>query len=113
MSASAFYRATVTINRYAAETSEVSAYMCRACPAIAVTRSSDRHPWVLTHVPTGRSMSRTFHRLGDAKRTAAAVAAALSAAGADVSTTDPDEAARRIIAVPDAYAALFPRTAGL
>jgi len=112
MSASPFARSTVTINRYANEVSEVPGYVSRACPAIAVTRSSDRHPWVLTHVPTGRSMSRAFRRLVDAKRTAAAVAEALAAAGADVSTTDPSEAARRIVAVPDAYAALFPRTAG-
>lgn len=85
----------------------VPGYTVRACPAIAVTRRSARCAWTLTHVPTGRTMSRTFPKLGDAKRTAAAVAELL--AGVDLTTDDPAEVAGRIMAVRGAQEALFYR----
>lgn len=78
----------------------VPGYTVRACPAIAVTRRAENYPWTLTHVPTGRVMSRTFPKLADAKRTAAAVAELL--AGVDLTTEDPEEATRRIVAVDGA-----------
>lgn len=85
----------------------VPGYTVRACPAIAVTRRAADYPWTLTHVPTGQTMSRAFPKLGDAKRTAAAVAELL--AGVDLTSDDPAEVAARIITVPGARAALFYR----
>lgn len=85
----------------------VPGYTVRACPAIAVTRRAADHPWILTHVPTGRAMSRTFRKLADAKQTAAAVAELL--AGVDLTSDDPGEVSGRIVAVPGARAALFYR----
>lgn len=85
----------------------VPGYTVRVCPAIAVTRRAADHPWTLTHVPTGRVMSRMFSKLRDAKRTAAAVAELL--AGVDLTIDDPEEAARRIMAVDGTRAALFHR----
>jgi len=83
----------------------VPGYTVRACPAIAVTRRAANYPWTLTHVPTGRTMSRTFPKLGDAKRTAAAVAELL--ANVDLTSDDPAVVAGRIMAVDGARAALF------
>lgn len=85
----------------------VAGFTVRACPAIAVTRRAAGHPWTLTHAPTGRVMSRTFPKLADAKRTAAAVAELL--AGVDLNSADPGEVAGRIMAVPGTREALFYR----
>jgi|DEB19_MinimDraft_3_1074340.scaffolds.fasta_scaffold15042_3 hypothetical protein len=84
-----------------------AAYIVRACPAIAVTRRAAGCAWALTHIPTGRTMSRHFPKLRDAKAAAAAVAELL--AGVDLTTDDPAVAATRIMAVNGARAALFYR----
>ena len=85
----------------------VPGYTVRACPAIAVTRRAADYPWTLTHVPTGRTMSRAFPKLRDAKAAAATVAELL--ASVDLTTDDPAEVAGRIMAVNGARAALFYR----
>ena len=86
---------------------EVSGLAVRACPDLVVTKGykcSDI--WHVTHAPTGRTVTRSLYRQGDAKRAALAIGDALVAAGVRVDTDDAHEAVRRFASVPDAMAAI-------
>ena len=101
---SAFYRASVTLIT-AADPVTVTGYALRALPVLTVTRITPRHGWTVTHAPTGRAVTRPLP-LREAKRRAAAIAAALPA-DIDLTTSDPTAAALRMQAYPAAMEAVY------
>lgn len=105
MPVSTFYRSPVAL---AGTDTTVNGYVLRERPTLAVTRVTPRHGWTVTHVPTGRAVTRPIPKLRDAQARLRELSDALPV-DVDLSSVDPTAVARAIEAYPAAMAVVYRR----